>query len=39
METLWEFLTFTKGNGYIVAFALLLAFIPFYMFLVEREEQ
>ena len=37
METLWDFLTFTKGNGYLVAFGLMLCFIPFYLYLTERE--
>ena len=38
METLWDFLTFTKGYGYVVAFGLMLAFIPFYLMLTEREK-
>lgn len=36
-QTLWDYLTFTKGVGYVVAFALLLCFIPFYLFLTDRE--
>jgi hypothetical protein len=38
METLWDFLTFTKGYSYIIAFILLAVFIPFWSFLTEREE-
>ena len=38
METLWDFLTMTKGNTYVIAFALMLVFIPFYGFLTEREK-
>jgi hypothetical protein len=37
METLWDFLTFTKGWGYVAAFSLLGAFIPFYLYLTDRE--
>jgi len=37
MHTLFDFLTHTKAIGYIVAFALLLAYIPFWRFLTERE--
>jgi hypothetical protein len=37
METLWDFLTFTKGYSYVVAAILLVAFIPFWSFLTERE--
>jgi hypothetical protein len=37
MHTLFDFLTQTKGLGYIVAGALLLAYIPFWKFLTERE--
>jgi hypothetical protein len=39
MHTLFDFLTYTKGLGYIVAGLLLLAFIPFWKFLTERERQ
>jgi hypothetical protein len=37
MHTLFDFLTYTKGHAYIVAGLLLLAFIPFWRFLTERE--
>jgi hypothetical protein len=37
METLFDYLTQTKGMGYIVAGLLLVAFIPFWKFLTERE--
>jgi hypothetical protein len=37
MHTLFDFLTFTKGNAYIVAGLMLLAFIPFWRYLTERE--
>lgn len=39
MYTLWDFLTFTKGWAYVIAFALLLGFIPFYLFLTDRERK
>jgi hypothetical protein len=38
METLWDFLTYTKGFSYILAFAFLALFIPFWAFLTERED-
>jgi len=37
MVTLWDFLTFTKGWSYVLAGSLLVAFIPFWAFLTERE--
>ena len=37
MHTLFDFLTHTKGVGYIVAGLLLVGFIPFWQFLTERE--
>jgi len=37
--TLWDFLTWTKGVSYFVAFGLLLLFVPFYLFLTEREKK
>jgi hypothetical protein len=37
METLWDYLTLTKGHAYIVAFVLMVLFIPFFKFLTERE--
>ena len=37
MHTLFDFLTHTKGAGYIVAGLLLVGFIPFWRFLTERE--
>jgi hypothetical protein len=39
MHTLFDFLTHTKALGYIVAGALLLAYIPFWKFLTERERE
>ena len=38
MHTLWDFLTATKGATYLVAFALMLGFIPFFLYLTEREK-
>ena len=37
MQTLFDFLTYTKGVGYIVAGLLLVGFVPFWRFLTERE--
>ncbi len=39
MYTLWDFLTHTKGVAYVVAFALLLCFIPFWSYLTDRERK
>lgn len=39
MHTLWDFLTFTKGWSYVIAFVVMLSFIPFYLFLTEREKK
>ncbi|PKN49893.1 MAG: hmc operon protein 4 [Deltaproteobacteria bacterium HGW-Deltaproteobacteria-20] len=39
MQTLFDYLTFTKGWTYIVAGVLLVTFIPFYLFLTEREKK
>ncbi len=38
METLFDFLTYTKGWTYVTAGILLVAFIPFYRFLTDRED-
>lgn len=38
METFFDYLTHTKTMGYIVAALLLVAFIPFWQFLTEREK-
>ncbi len=38
METLYDFLTVTKGHAYIIAFALMIAFVPFFTYLTEREK-
>ena len=38
METMWDFLTLTKGVSYVLAFGLLLGFIPFWSFLTQREK-
>ena len=37
METLIDFLTMTKGHAYIIAFALMIVFIPFFTYLSERD--
>ena len=37
METLFDYLTHTKSAGYLVAGLLLVAFVPFWRFLTERE--
>jgi hypothetical protein len=37
MHTLFDFLTHTKGVAYVVAGLLLASFIPFWLFLTERE--
>jgi hypothetical protein len=37
METLFDYLTHTKALGYIVAGLCLVAFVPFWNFLTERE--
>lgn len=37
METLFDYLTYTKSVGYVVAGLLLVGFIPFWRFLTERE--
>jgi hypothetical protein len=39
MNTLYDFLTHTKGIGYIIAGVLLLSYIPFWRFLTERERE
>lgn len=39
MHTLWDFLTHAKGITYVVAFALLVCFIPFWHFLTDREKR
>lgn len=39
MYTLFDFLTHTKGMAYLVAGLLLLAYIPFWKFLTERERE
>ena len=39
MHTLWDYLTFTKGVGYLLAFGILLGFIPFWLLLTEREKK
>ena len=37
MHTLFDFLTMTKGQTYVVAGLLLLTFIPLWRYLTERE--
>ncbi len=36
--TFFDFLTQTKAVGYLLAFGLMLCFIPFYLYLTERED-
>jgi hypothetical protein len=38
MYTLWEYLTLTKGVTYFVAFALMVGFVPFFLYLTNREK-
>ncbi len=38
METLFDYLTYTKGVTYFVAFALMVGFVPFFLFLTERQK-
>lgn len=39
MHTLVEFLTFTKGACYLLGAVFLIGFIPFWLFLTEREKK
>ena len=39
METLLDFISLTKEYSYIVAVVLMVAFIPFWTFLTERDKQ
>jgi len=39
METLFDYLTYTKSVGYIVAGLFLVGFIPFWRFLTGRERE
>ena len=38
-NTLQDFATFTKGICYVVMFILLVCFIPFWLYLTEREKK
>ena len=38
MHTLLEFIVATKSNSYMVAVVLMVAFIPFWSFLTQREK-
>ena len=38
MEVMQDFLTWTKGSCYVLGLIVLLAFIPFWLYLTEREE-
>jgi len=38
-QTLYDFLTHTKGVCYLLAFGLLIGFIPFFKFLTDREDR
>ena len=37
LHTLVDFLMYSKGSGYLIGAAVLLCFIPFWLFLTERE--
>ena len=39
METLQEFLTHTKGVSYLIAVIVMVGFIPFWSFLIDREDK
>lgn len=39
MHTLFDFMTYTKGMTYIVAGLLMVGFIPFWLYLTERENK
>ena len=39
MHTLQDFLSHTKGICYLVAAAFLIGFIPFWLFLTDREKR
>lgn len=39
VHTLFDFLTYTKAIGYVVAAVLLIGFVPFWNFLTERERE
>ncbi len=39
MQTLFDFLTFTKGWTYVTAGICLVVFIPFWLFLTDREKK
>lgn len=38
METMQEYMNLTKGVSYLIAVAIMVGFIPFWRFLVDREE-
>lgn len=38
MQTLFDFLTYTKGWTYLIAGISLVMFIPFWLFLTDREQ-
>ena len=37
--TLQDFLNFTKGSAYVMMLVVAVAFIPFWLFLTDREEK
>ena len=39
MHTLQEYMTFTKGLCYIIAGIFMVGFIPFWLFLIDRERK
>lgn len=38
-HTLQDFYTFTKGSCYVVMLIILVCFIPFWLYLVDREKK
>ena len=38
-HTLFDFLTMTKGTCYVIAGIVLVGFIPFWLYLTEREQK
>lgn len=39
MHTLQEFLTSTKGMGYIISGLLMALFVPFWLYLTDRQKE
>ncbi len=38
-HTLQDFMTFTKGSGYVMMLIILVCFIPFWLYLTDRERK